>query len=200
MKQFIRGKPIRFGYKVWCLNTPQGYLINFEVYQGRNLVDSNDKYDKCFGKSTAPLLKFIDQLPKLPFSFFFDNLFCSVQLLLELERRNLGGTETMRPNRISKTVSLPDRKSFQKADRGDADWCSATNNNIGITIWKDNKPVIIGSNFVATLAILSKHANVFHVNQNNMSRFQFPTSSKCTTQTWVEQTDSTITSVTIEQT
>jgi len=26
-KQFIRGKPIRFGYKVWCLTTPLGYLI-----------------------------------------------------------------------------------------------------------------------------------------------------------------------------
>lgn len=23
-KQFIRGKPIRFGYKVWCLNTKDG--------------------------------------------------------------------------------------------------------------------------------------------------------------------------------
>jgi hypothetical protein len=35
-KQFIRGKPVRFGYKVWSLNTPSGYLINFEVYQGNN--------------------------------------------------------------------------------------------------------------------------------------------------------------------
>src|SRR6218665_1620670 len=26
-KQFIRGKPIRFGFKVWCLNTRLGYLI-----------------------------------------------------------------------------------------------------------------------------------------------------------------------------
>lgn len=35
-KQFIRGKPIRFGYKVLCLNTPDGYLIDFDVYQGKN--------------------------------------------------------------------------------------------------------------------------------------------------------------------
>ena len=26
-KQFIRGKPIRFGYKMWCLNTTLGYLV-----------------------------------------------------------------------------------------------------------------------------------------------------------------------------
>ena len=26
-KQAIKNKPIRFGYKVWCQNTPLGYLI-----------------------------------------------------------------------------------------------------------------------------------------------------------------------------
>lgn len=35
-KQFIRGKPLSFGYKVWCLNTPLGYNIGFDVYQGKN--------------------------------------------------------------------------------------------------------------------------------------------------------------------
>uniref|UniRef100_A0A915D4M6 PiggyBac transposable element-derived protein domain-containing protein n=1 Tax=Ditylenchus dipsaci TaxID=166011 RepID=A0A915D4M6_9BILA len=33
-KQFIRGKPIRLGFKYWCLNSPSGYLINFFPYQG----------------------------------------------------------------------------------------------------------------------------------------------------------------------
>ncbi|KAJ8930781.1 hypothetical protein NQ314_016384, partial [Rhamnusium bicolor] len=32
-KQFIRGKPIKFGYKMWCVNTKDGYLVNFELYQ-----------------------------------------------------------------------------------------------------------------------------------------------------------------------
>ena len=31
-KQFIRGKPIRFGYKMWVLKTPLGYVIQFEPY------------------------------------------------------------------------------------------------------------------------------------------------------------------------
>ncbi|KAB0803706.1 hypothetical protein PPYR_00676 [Photinus pyralis] len=30
-KQFIRGKPIRFGYKVWCLNAANSYLVNFDI-------------------------------------------------------------------------------------------------------------------------------------------------------------------------
>jgi len=35
-KQFIRGKPIRFGFKAWCINTASGYLTNFDFYQGNN--------------------------------------------------------------------------------------------------------------------------------------------------------------------
>ena len=33
-KQFIMGKPIRFGYKIWVLTTPLGYDLQFEAYQG----------------------------------------------------------------------------------------------------------------------------------------------------------------------
>jgi hypothetical protein len=31
-KQFIRGKPIEFGHKMWCLNTTTGYLICTKQY------------------------------------------------------------------------------------------------------------------------------------------------------------------------
>jgi hypothetical protein len=37
-KQFIHGKPIRFGYKVWSLCTSDGCGIHFEPYCG---VDTN---------------------------------------------------------------------------------------------------------------------------------------------------------------
>lgn len=33
-KQFIRGNPIRFGYKMWALTTALGYVVLFEPYQG----------------------------------------------------------------------------------------------------------------------------------------------------------------------
>jgi len=39
MKQFIRGKPIRFGYKVWSINNPLGYCMQFESYQGTEVTD-----------------------------------------------------------------------------------------------------------------------------------------------------------------
>ena len=33
-KQFTSGKPIRFGYKMWALTIPSGYLPQTEPYQG----------------------------------------------------------------------------------------------------------------------------------------------------------------------
>lgn len=63
LKQFIRGKPIRFGYKIWCLKAPDGYLVNFDFYQGispkRNIV-----YENKFGKCAAPLEKCLKNFPK----------------------------------------------------------------------------------------------------------------------------------------
>ncbi|KAG5861864.1 hypothetical protein JTB14_029292 [Gonioctena quinquepunctata] len=35
-KQFIRGKPIRFGYKMWSLNSKDGYLVDCDLYQGND--------------------------------------------------------------------------------------------------------------------------------------------------------------------
>jgi len=77
-KQFLRGKPIRFGYKNWCLNSPNGYLITFELYQGRSTF-CNEEYEAKFGKAAAPLVFKLDNLPEsvkyLPFEIYIDHLF-----------------------------------------------------------------------------------------------------------------------------
>ncbi|KAG5896126.1 hypothetical protein JTB14_011871 [Gonioctena quinquepunctata] len=44
-KQFIRGKPISFGYKMWLLNTISGYSVDCELYQGKNCQRS-EIYEK----------------------------------------------------------------------------------------------------------------------------------------------------------
>lgn len=49
-KQFIPGKHLRFGYKMWSLNTPLGYLINFEMSQG-NKSRTNHEYPPKYGKN-----------------------------------------------------------------------------------------------------------------------------------------------------
>ncbi|KAK9746280.1 Transposase IS4 [Popillia japonica] len=64
-----------FGYKVWSMNTKEGYLVNFEVYQGKCIVDNN-AHDSKFGKASAPFVRMVENLPekKLPYQFYVDNV------------------------------------------------------------------------------------------------------------------------------
>jgi len=77
-RQFIRGKTIRFGYKIWCLNSKDGYLVNFDLYQN---IKSNSDYEKLFGKAASPLLVLLDEIPddkrELNYNIYMDNLFSS---------------------------------------------------------------------------------------------------------------------------
>jgi DNA excision repair protein ERCC-6 len=119
-KQFIRGKPIRFGYKVWCLNACNNYLVNFEVYRGKNGELNNQLYDKAFGKPAAVLVNMIDDIkcPDLRYHFYFDNLFTSLNLLSHLSSKGYYGTGTMRANRLPKNCQLPSKDIIKKLDRG----------------------------------------------------------------------------------
>ena len=56
-KQYMKGKPSNFGYKVWCLNTNNGYLIQCEPYSGKG--DYNPKP----GLGVSVVTKLIQKLP-----------------------------------------------------------------------------------------------------------------------------------------
>ncbi|XP_044764508.1 piggyBac transposable element-derived protein 3-like [Coccinella septempunctata] len=63
-KQFIKGKPIRYGYKVWCLCDPCGYLIQFDPYQGKQ----NNRQYMELGVGGSVVRTLLSKLPPhLPF-------------------------------------------------------------------------------------------------------------------------------------
>lgn len=55
------GKPIRFGYKTWCLNSAERYVVNFDNYQGKN-PRGNERQEILFGKGAAQLVQMIQEL------------------------------------------------------------------------------------------------------------------------------------------
>ena len=45
MKQYIKNKPIKWGFKVWQLcDSLSGYLYEFDLYTGRNVETSIQKW------------------------------------------------------------------------------------------------------------------------------------------------------------
>ena len=119
-KQFIRGKPIRFGFKNFCLCTLLGYLITFETYQGKTYRGKD--YNE-FGKGGGCLLNIIDSLQcglnKLPTVFYCDNYFTGVPLIAELSRSGQGFVGTIRDNRIPENKILASVTTMKKVPRGE---------------------------------------------------------------------------------
>ena len=57
LKQFIRSKPIRFGYKLWVLCEASGYCYNFDLYCGKSVQEDPHK-DLVLGSKVV--LKMVD--------------------------------------------------------------------------------------------------------------------------------------------
>ncbi|GBP86798.1 Retrovirus-related Pol polyprotein from transposon 297 [Eumeta japonica] len=97
---FPEREPIRFGYKVWSLCTPDGYLINFDVYQGKS-PNANSAYEQHFRKCADPVLTLVDEFPnekkRMPYHFFFDNLFTSLNLLNYFRQQGYGARNVREP-------------------------------------------------------------------------------------------------------
>lgn len=147
-KQYIRGKPIRFGYKLWCLNTADSYLISFDVYQGK-MPDSNPGHENLYGKCAAPLLNFIDNIPVKyavrQLSFYFDNLFTSIDLLMYLRSMGFNATGTVRENRLPKNIPIQTTKCMKKRERGTIDTAICATEQVCVSRWRDNAVVTVAS-------------------------------------------------------
>ncbi|XP_068233359.1 piggyBac transposable element-derived protein 3-like [Palaemon carinicauda] len=106
-KQCILNKPVRFGFKAWCLNSPLGYLATFDVYQG-TAFGLNRHYEERFGKGGDTLMIIFGKLPShikdIPVRFYFDNYFTSLPLVNHLQEINYGATGTIRETEFRRLV------------------------------------------------------------------------------------------------
>ena len=110
-KQYIRGKPIRFGYKVWSINTPLGYCAQMEPYQGAGVTHAE------LGLGGSVVVNLVNSLPTDTYVVYFDNFFTSLRLLEQLAAMNIHATGTVRANRIE-NCPLSSADKFKKTTRG----------------------------------------------------------------------------------
>jgi hypothetical protein len=140
LKQFIRGKPIRFGYKLWILATPTGELLAVQPYAG----SSTHIPDFGLGQGPNVVMGLSLQYGLLPGAkVCIDNLFTSMDLLDNMGEKGYGVTGTLRQNRII-SIPLPNKKDANKMKRGEMK--AVYTKDAVVTVWKDNKPVYMASN------------------------------------------------------
>ena len=122
IKQYLPLKPIKRGYKVWCLCYPiTAYLFNYQIYLGK---------EETSGKE-IPLgeLVVFELISGHNFQgnhLYFDNFFTSLRLLENLKLQNIKACGTIRPDR----AGVP--SDFAKKNRMQRDDCKSimTSNNI----------------------------------------------------------------------
>ena len=141
-KQFIRGKPVRYGYKIWSLCSSDGCGLSFEPYCGRHTrID-----DAGMGQGPNVVLEMVKKTNLEPGAeVYMDNLFTSFPLLNRLSKMKIAGTGTVRMNRLYR-VPIMKKKEFEKKEieRGALD--VVYKGDICLSGWKDNKPVYVASN------------------------------------------------------
>ena len=95
---FIRGEPIKIGYKSWVLASSDGFLCKFETYT--RACDTKDS-SKPLGPQVVSSLLLIVKNPACC-CVYFDNFFTSYYLLRDLHENNFRALETTREGRTTK--------------------------------------------------------------------------------------------------
>lgn len=143
-KQFIKSKPIRFGFKNWALCSSFGYLIAFEIYTGKSTAKDN-----LFGVGGDIVVSLISQgsIPSNEgFKIFFDNYFSSSALLNYLAENGYCATSTIQDTRTGR-CPLSDSKSINKKERGYYEYQTDDQEKVFLVRWKDNKSVTCITNY-----------------------------------------------------
>ena len=152
LKQSLRNKPIRFGFKVWVLATVSGYVVCFDLYQGKGVGKHTTDNVKAVGSAGASVLDLLDMIPdekrQLPYHLYADNFFSSQRLIEILRDQNVHYTGTIRKDRLKGKPSLTPVEKFKKKERGYHETVVLEDGSQVVTRWNDNAPITLISSIL----------------------------------------------------
>lgn len=136
IKQYIKNKPHKWGFKMFARAGSSGLLYDCEIYVGKGttLVSS-------LGISGDIVIRLCKNIPlHKNYKLYCDNWFTSPQLFLELHSRGILPTGTVRNNRLP-NCNFKGDKALKAEGRGSFDWRVESNSNLVGVKWFDNKAV-----------------------------------------------------------
>ena len=141
IRQYNPRKPVKWGFKMFVRSGVSGIMYDFFLYCGAN----STRYGDCSSKSSV--LKLCANVPPHQnYKIFFDNWFCTLELLLKLKEIGILAVGTTRSDRIAK-FPLKTNKEMQKEGRGAMDYRVDANTGLRIIKWLDNGPVHLASTY-----------------------------------------------------
>ncbi|XP_055083259.1 piggyBac transposable element-derived protein 4-like [Periophthalmus magnuspinnatus] len=139
IKQYIKNKPIKWGYKLFVLaDSLTGYTWNFFVYTGKSASTSTASHG--LGYSTVMDLMPLGLLGR-GYKLYTDNFYTSATLLNDLLELNTAACGTLRKNHVDFPQSKNDLP--KNAQRGDMRWMRS--GQLLFVKWMDTREVAICS-------------------------------------------------------
>ena len=142
LRRYMPRKPIKWGIKVIARCGESGFIHDFHI-DGDNLECPQDG---SLGYTGDVVMLLCKTLPNEIFYLYMDRFYTSFPLMSKLASQNIFTIGTIMPNRLRKCPIKPD-KELQK--RGEYDHVVDANSNISVVKWRDNRPVLVTSNFAA---------------------------------------------------
>ncbi|CAH1962173.1 unnamed protein product [Acanthoscelides obtectus] len=139
IKQYMPMKPVKRGYKVWCLaDSATGYICKFYIYTSK----TSDSEKQNYGLGERVVINLTSSLKNKNCMVAFDNSFTSVNLMETLLKDGIYALGTVRSNR----KNLPDTyKDKTKLQRGE--FMFETKGKISAIKWMDSKNVYVLTNY-----------------------------------------------------
>jgi hypothetical protein len=130
MKQYMPKKPVKRGYKVWCLgDSTTGFITKFQIYTGK-VLDAKAEY----GLGARVVMDLYQPLINSKCLVAFDNFFTSDKLMRMLLNDGIYSIGTLRTDR----KELPNMlKTKEKLSRGE--FMFSVKGAVAATKWQDSK-------------------------------------------------------------
>ncbi|CAH2006701.1 unnamed protein product [Acanthoscelides obtectus] len=142
MKQFVRGKPNPEGLKNFVVAAPDGLVVDFELYQGKNTFP--DDSVKRLGVGPSAVVRLGRTL--FPGTHVYcDRYFTTIPLLEYLRQQKKYCTGTIMKSRVPAAAHLTSDKMMAKIGRGSSEQIVRQDGEIVVVQWYDLKSVLLAS-------------------------------------------------------
>lgn len=140
-RQYIKGKRHKFGIKLYTLSEPEGLVLNFHVYGGKNDVTSGT------GHVDKVVLHLMKHRLNLGHSLYMDNFYMSYKLALTLLSKDTYCTGTLRVSRKHTPIEVKNAK-LKKGET-----IARYSDGVMVGAWKDKRTVCyLSTQFENTMA------------------------------------------------
>ena len=141
LRRYLRKKPKKWNYKLWALAGISGYVYKFELDGGEGCFGPPPGVTpppRC-GESDFAVMRMSHKLLPDRHFLFFDNYFSSPELLNYLKKQGLWDVSTL-------NNPIPTNSELKLEGRGAMREIPDSKNQLVVTSWFDNKPVLMLSN------------------------------------------------------